>query len=204
MCSECIQCHKSLTSYINNDVFRLKYCKGQKWHHSYWSVGSTPEGQMCVQHETLRPLSIPAFTMPMLDLWCHRRERIFRVVSLEFCLNSWIKYAACLDMWELWDMTQFLWSTSSLSCHLVQLIIGGRLGSGKAAQLVVYLNLNLRRADFSSVCYIWRVCMSARPPNMSGLDGLASVQPSHAKFERLSEALIRGKDGQSCRFPFPT
>lgn len=77
-------------------------------------------------------------------------------------------------------------------------------GSGKAAQLVVYLNLNLRRADFSSVCYISRVCMSARPPNMSGLDGLASVQPSHAKSERLSEALIRGKDGQSCRFPFPT
>lgn len=37
---------------------------------------------------------------------------------------------------------------------------------------------------------------------MSGLDGLASVQLSHAKSERLSEALIRGKDGQSCRFPF--
>lgn len=90
-----------------------------------------------------------------------------------------------------------------LSLCLVQLIIGGgRLGSGKAAQLVVYLNLNLRWADFSSVCYIWRVCMSACLPNMPGLDGLASVQLSHAKSERLSEALIRGKDGQSCRFPF--
>lgn len=120
------------------------------------------------------------------------------------CLNQICGMFGQADMWELWDMTQFLWSTFSLSCHLVQLIIRGRLGSGKAAQLVVYLNLNLRRADFSSVCYIWRVCMSARLPNMSGLDGLASVQPSHAKSERLSEALIRGKDGQSCRFPFPT